>query len=111
MTVKFEESDTRREKLAKAFLSVHTVEECLALLYDLCTERELEDMGNRFEIANFLYEGHRFMDVENTIGVSSATISRVSRCLKNEAGGYQTVLKRLSVKDKVRKESPDHENF
>lgn len=99
MNIKLEQADSRREKLAKAFLSVHTVDECLALLEDICTDRELDDMGNRFEIAHALYEGHRFMDVENTIGVSSATISRVSRCLKKEDGGYQTVLKRLLVKE------------
>ena len=48
-------------------------------------------MANRFQIALLLYEGKTFIDVENQTGASSATISRVNRCLKH-GKGYRQII-------------------
>jgi TrpR-related protein YerC/YecD len=55
-------------------------------------------MANRFEIAMLLAEGKTFTEIEKITGASSATISRVNRCLKY-GEGYQEVLKRMENTD------------
>ena len=56
---------------------------------------ETEDMAQRLEIAFLLKQGTKYQDVADRTGVSSATISRVNRCLQYGAGGYQTITERL----------------
>ncbi len=86
--------EDKRKELARAILSLKTEEECYDLLEDMCTLKEVEDMSNRLYIASMLSRGKTFMDVESKTGASSATISRVNRCLKH-GQGYQRILKRL----------------
>ena len=80
--------------LAQAILSIESEEECFELLEDICTIKEVDDMANRFQIALLLYEGKTFIDVENQTGASSATISRVNRCLKH-GKGYRQIIERM----------------
>ena len=82
-------------KLCRAFLTLRTEEEVGALLEDLCTIKEAEDMGQRLHAAALLDEGANYKHISETIGISTATISRVSRCLHYGSGGYRTVLDRL----------------
>ena len=77
------DTNDKRKMLAQAILSIESEEECFELLEDICTIKEVDDMANRFQIALLLYEGKTFIDVENQTGASSATISRVNRCLKH----------------------------
>jgi len=91
--------EKRKRNLAKAFIALESMEECEALLSDLCTIKEVEDMANRFQIALLLQEGHTFIDVEKATGASSATISRVNRCLKH-GKGYNLIMEKLNLKDK-----------
>ena len=86
-------NDTRK-MLAQAILSIESEEECFELLEDICTIKEVDDMANRFQIALLLYEGKTFIDVENQTGASSATISRVNRCLKH-GKGYRQIIERM----------------
>ncbi len=90
--------DDKKTNLAKAFVALESIEECEALLSDLCTIKEVEDMANRFQIALLLQEGQTFIDVEKTTGASSATISRVNRCLKH-GKGYNLIMEKLNLKD------------
>ena len=81
--------------LYKAILSRESEEECRAFLQDLCTISELRALEQRMEVAMLLDEGHIYSSILARTGVSSATISRVNRCLRYGAGGYQSVIPRL----------------
>ena len=88
------DTNDKRKMLAQAILSFESEEECFELLEDICTIKEVDDMANRFQIALLLYEGKTFIDVENQTGASSATISRVNRCLKH-GKGYRQIIERM----------------
>jgi len=64
-------------------------------LQDLCTVSELKALEQRMEVALLLDEGRIYSDILAHTGASSATISRVNRCVRYGAGGYQAVLPRL----------------
>ena len=81
--------------LYKAILSLESEEECRAFLQDLCTISELRALEQRMEVAMLLDEGHIYSSILARTGASSATISRVNRCLRYGAGGYQSVIPRL----------------
>jgi TrpR-related protein YerC/YecD len=88
------ETNEKRRVLAQAILALETEEDCNWLLEDLCTIKEIEDMAHRFEIAYLLFQGRTFIDVEKLTGASSATISRVNRCLKH-GNGYRNVIEKM----------------
>ena len=83
------------ERLLEALVGLRSAEEARAFLHDLCTRREIEDLSQRLEVARMLSAGASYVDVSRTTGASSTTVSRVSKCLNGEAGGYRTVLERL----------------
>ncbi len=83
------------DRLMEAMLCLRTREEAYQLFEDLCTMKEIQDMAQRLEIAFLLKQGTKYQDVADRTGVSSATISRVNRCLQYGAGGYQTITERL----------------
>jgi len=86
------------DMLMKGILSLETVEECYSFFEDLCTVSELRSLGQRFEVAGMLQEGMTYHDVVEKTGASTATISRVNRCLNYGNDGYEMVLKRLEEK-------------
>ena len=63
-----------------------------ALLEDLCTAKELENMAERCHAAKLLLEGKTYNQVMESVEISSATLSRVSRCVQY-GKGYSKVLK------------------
>ena len=81
--------------LTEVLLSLKTEDEARSLLSDLCTIRELQDLGQRLEVAHLLRRQMTYSDIAQQTGASTATISRVNRCLVYGAGGYRTVLERL----------------
>ena len=85
------------DRLMEALLCLRTPEEAYQLFEDLCTVKEIQDMAQRLEIAFLLKQGTKYQDVADRTGVSSATISRVNRCLQYGAGGYQLITERLSA--------------
>ncbi|MBM6676206.1 TrpR YerC/YecD [Olsenella uli] len=87
------EAQTRR--LLEALCSLASPDEARALLCDLCTPREIEDLSQRLEVATMLAAGASYVDVSHATGASSTTVSRVSKCLNGPAGGYRLVLSRL----------------
>lgn len=86
--------------LAKAFLSLETVEEFSNLLEDLCTISEIKAMAQRIEVAQMLCDRVVYSDIVRKTGASTATISRVNRALNYGAGGYKTVLARMNPEEK-----------
>ena len=81
--------------LFQALLCLETEDECRRLLEDLCTIKELGDMAQRLHIARLLRADASYAAINQETGISTATISRVSRCLDYGAGGYELVLERL----------------
>ena len=81
--------------LYESLLQLNNLEECRRFMEDLCTVTELKAMRQRIEVAMYLREGMIYQDILKHTGASSATISRVNRCLQYGADGYQTVLPRL----------------
>ena len=89
--------DENLDKLFEAILSLRTVDECYALFEDLCTVNELIAIKQRFLVARMLSEGMIYSEIVEKTGVSTATISRINRCL-NYGEGYVTALERLKKK-------------
>ena len=84
-------------ELYKAILKLETVEECYNFFVDLCTVSEMKAMEQRYEVAKLLNQGMIYNDILEQTGASSATISRVNRCLQYGAEGYQTILPRMEA--------------
>lgn len=84
----------------EAVLSLKDKEECTAFFSDICTIKELLDFGQRMEVATALSKGMNYQEISENTGASSATISRVNRCLMYGEGGYRTVLDRLDKENK-----------
>ena len=83
------------DRLMEAILKLETKEECVRFFEDLCTVKELLDMAQRLDVAALLREGVNYQTISQQVNVSTATISRVSRCLNYGAGGYGIALDRL----------------
>ncbi len=90
----------QHDLLCEALLSLNTMEECKQFLDDLCTVAERRAMTQRVEVALLLSEGQIYRDILDTTGASSATISRVNRCLHHGADGYKLVISRLGEQNK-----------
>ncbi len=83
------------DKLFDAFLNLESVEECYAFFEDICTIKEIQDMSQRLEVAIMLRKGLNYQDISAQTGVSTATISRVSKCLNYGSGGYNAAIDKL----------------
>ena len=81
--------------LCKAILSLQTEAECLRFLEDICTIKEIQDISQRLKVASMLDEGNNYKEICDRTGASTATISRVNRCLIYGSGGYRTALDHL----------------
>lgn len=82
------------DRLMDAVLLLQNRDEAYAFFEDLCTVAELRAMAQRWEVARLLHGGHGYQAVAQRTGASSATISRVKRCLLYGADGYRRVLER-----------------
>ncbi len=84
------------DALFDAILSLKNREECYAFFEDVCTVKEMLDISQRLKAAKMLASGAVYADISAETGMSTATISRVSKCLEKGSGGYKTVLARQS---------------
>ncbi len=82
--------------LCDAVLALQTREECYRFFDDLLTMNEFVSMGQRVAVARMLYNNEKYTDITEKTGASSATISRVKRCVQYGADGYTLVLQRLA---------------
>ena len=73
-------------ELYDTILRLRTPEDCAAFFADLCTEKEVENMASRLAAARLLLEGKTYLQVIETVDISSATLSRVSRCVRHGTG-------------------------
>ena len=88
--------DDNTERLMKSLLKLETVEECYSLFEDLCTISEIKSMSQRMGVAKMLDDKCVYTDIAAATGASTATISRVNKCLNYGADGYRLVLDRLA---------------
>lgn len=87
------------DNLASALLKLETKEECYNFLEDMCTIKEILEMAQRLEVARLLDEGKPYNDVAAKTGASTATISRVNKCISYGTGGYKLILDRMYKED------------
>lgn len=79
-------------ELYDAVARLSSKEDCRAFFEDICSLKELHAMAQRLQVAKMLNEGMSFNQISEKTGASTATISRVSRCLSSGSGGYKKVL-------------------
>lgn len=80
-------------QLFELISSLETAEDCRDLFSDLCTVKEIEQMAMRISAAKLLLEGKTYQQVTEECDISSATLSRVSRCVQY-GDGYVKFLKK-----------------
>ena len=79
-------------ELYKEILKLETIEECEKFFDDLCTINELDAMLQRIKAAKMLLEDKTFQEVTKETKISSATLARISKCIKYGDGGYKDIL-------------------
>lgn len=79
------------EELYSILVSLKNNKDCKDLLDDLCTYKEIEQFSQRLKAAKLLLEGKTYEQVINETDISSATLSRVSRCVKY-GKGYKRLI-------------------
>lgn len=84
------------DQLFNAILSLDNLEECYRFFDDLCTINEIQSLAQRLEVARMLQEGKTYHKIETETGASTATISRVKRCLNYGNDAYTMTLNRLT---------------
>lgn len=85
------------DKFFEAVLLLENEEECYRFFEDICTISEIKAIAQRLEVAKMLDQENTYTDIAHETGASTATISRVKKCLNYGADGYQLIL------DKVKK--------
>lgn len=83
------------DRLFHAILSLKSMDECYLYFEDLCTIKEIQAIAQRMDVAESLSLGKSYQQTIARTGASSATISRVKRCLDYGDGGYALILNRL----------------
>ena len=79
-------------ELFKAILKLESIGDCQKFFEYVCTINELEAISQRLEVAELLVSGKSYQEVSQKTGASTATISRVNKCLNYGAGGYKLVV-------------------
>ncbi|MBE5752922.1 MAG: TrpR-related protein YerC/YecD [Clostridiales bacterium] len=85
-------SEEMKKLLYTTILNCKTVEDLEDLFDDLCTFKEVEQMAQRIESARMLADGKTYAEIIEKTEISSATLSRVSRCVQRGSGGYLKFL-------------------
>lgn len=80
------------DELFEAILKLENVEECYAFFIDLCTVAELQSLSQRLSVAKLLKDKVTYNEIVQKTGASTATISRVKKCLDYGTGGYDIVF-------------------
>ena len=86
------------DALFDAILSLETREECYDFFEDLCTVKEISDMAQRLEAAKLLLDGSTYEQIVKTVEISTATISRINRCIQYDTGGYRQTIEKVREK-------------
>jgi len=87
--------DEHVDEFFEAILSLENLEECYRFFEDICTIKEIQSIAQRLQVAKLLQQNEKYTEIEKKTKASTATISRVNRCLKYGADGYTLILERL----------------
>ena len=87
------------DQLFDAILSLKDRDECYQFFDDLATMSEVQSLSQRLQVAKMLLEGSTYNAIEDDTKASTATISRVRRCINYGSDGYKLVVDRLNEKD------------
>ena len=87
------------DQLFEAILSLENIEECYRFFDDIATMSEIQSISQRLQVAKMLTEGKTYSAIETETKASTATISRVRRCLNYGSDGYMMVLDRIKEKE------------
>lgn len=91
------------DQLFNAVLSLNDLDECYRFFDDLCTVNEIQSLAQRLEVARMLREGKTYHKIETETGASTATISRVKRCLNYGNDAYEMALERIKEEEPTEK--------
>ena len=86
------------DHLFDAILTLENKEECYTFFQDVCTINELLSLSQRYEVAKMLREKKTYLEIAEKTGASTATISRVNRCLHYGTDGYKLAIDRVKAK-------------
>ncbi len=84
--------DEHIEQLYDVLVKLQTREDCKALLDDLCTFKEVEQMAQRAYAAKLFLEGKTYTEIISETELSSTTLSRISRSVSHGSGGYRKFI-------------------
>lgn len=82
--------------LCEAMLSLESTEECYKFIEDIFTINEIKSVEQRLQVAKMLKQKKTYTEIANKTGASTATISRVNKCLNYGSDGYNLVLERIN---------------
>ncbi len=87
------------DALFQVILNLKSPEECYRFFGDLCTVKELADMGQRLETAKMLVDGKTYEQIVKSVEISTATISRINRCIQYGDGGYLEAISKANASE------------
>lgn len=83
------------ERLMEVIMKLETKEEALSFFEDICTIKEIQDMSQRLHVAEMLHQNKSYIEISKDTGASTATISRVNKCLNYGSDGYKKAFIKL----------------
>ena len=82
-------------------MKLESVEECYRFFEDVCTVKEIRDIAQRLDVATMLSEGKNYQEITSLTGASTATISRVNKCLQYGSGGYTDIIEKMKTEEQI----------
>ncbi len=95
---KFKKKDI--DELFQAVLLLEDEEDCYRFFEDICTVNEIHAIAQRWQVAKLLSEKKTYSEIEEATKASTATISRINKCLLYGAEGYSRILSRMKKQKK-----------
>ena len=96
--------DEKIDYLFKAILTLENLDDCYAFFEDLCTISEIQEMSRRILAAKMLKDDFIYSEIAARTGLSTATISRVNRCLKYGSDGYLKAIEAVELQEKRKRQ-------
>ena len=88
------------DEFFKAVLLLENEEECYRFFEDICTINEIHAIAQRLQVAKLLSEDKTYSEIESITKASTATISRINKCLVYGSEGYRLILDKLNAEEK-----------
>ena len=96
----FEMKNETLDRFFEAVLKLEDIDDCYRFFDDVCTIKEIREIAQRLDVAKYLSEGKNYQEISAMTGASTATISRVNKCLNYGSGGYRSMLAKLKENSK-----------